>query len=701
MIPKTSTNLFQIWISDHNRSPSALVKEKISSLRAMYPECDYKMYNNSDLLEFLKNNFSSDVLEAYHTVKPYAFKADLGRYCLLYMYGGYYFDAAICPEFRYQHDDYAYILQGESHTIDGKLCHALDNGIMYFREPFDPFLKSAIEKSVDNILSHCYGRNPLDITGPTMLYDLDHSRIKKFPYSTVDGKKVTCIDGQIWFEYQHGFSAVPLDDKGEWVNNAKISKADAKGTNSYSRMWHDKDVFGQQKEIGMIKKVHQIYISDKNQSPSEHIQQQMAKVKELYSGWEYTLYNNDDCRKIIHSVLGGEGVNAYDSLNSYSFRADFARYCILYKYGGQYFDASICPEFRLEFDDTAILYEPPLEWGGCRLIDNGVMIFNETEHPLLLDALQLCVKNIRDKNYGTGSLDITGPSMFGRLDKYDVTYGHCKFIRHGQKAAFLGDVLHWLYKPENTSLEKFGCVGVNNYNQLWDEKQVFNSVPTAIPKTLLQTSKDPYPEYVQEMWNQRIDETWKVEWFDDDMIIEFFKENPLPEFPNVIDVFYSFPDGGHRADLFRYYYLYLNGGFFIDSDCMSHVHMNEIHSYCHDHVFVHSDVICNRVHHPEINSPLAFNGVMGCVPKSPIVYAALQNAYNVKPRLLEKQRLYFVYMLYVISQKHKNTCNTRWLREHVAAVDSVYSTILDEDNKKVFTHFFGSDKIIPKTVELK
>lgn len=468
MIPKTSTNLFQIWISDHNRAPSAFVNEKINSLRAMYPECDYKMYNNSDLLKFLKNNFSSDVLEAYCTVKPYAFKADLARYCLLYMYGGYYFDAAICPKFRYQHDDFAYILQGESHTIDGKLCHALDNGIMYFRDPFNPFLKSAIEKSVENILGRRYGRGSLDITGPQMLYDLDHTMIKKFPYSVVDGKKVTCIDGQIWFEYQHGFSSAVLDKKTCWHNNTMITKEDAEGTNSYSKMW--------------------------------------------------------------------------------------------------------------------------------------------------------------------------------------------------------------------------------------EEKQVFSST---IPKTLLQTSKDPYPEYVQEMWNQRIDDTWTIDWFDDDRIYKFFADNPLPEFPNVIDVFNSFSDGGHRADLFRYYYLYLNGGFFIDSDCMSHVHMNEIHSYCHDHVFVHSDVICNRVHHPEINSPLAFNGVMGCVPKSPIVYAALQNAYNVKPRLLQKQRLYFVYMLYVISQKHKNTCNIRWLHEHVAAADSVCSTILDEDNKKVFTHFFGNNKIIPNTVELE
>jgi mannosyltransferase OCH1-like enzyme len=464
--------LHQIWITDGDQPPGEYVSTQIARLKHMYSDWEYTMYNKSDLLDFIVKNFDSDVALAFEKVKPYAFKADLGRYCLLYQFGGYYFDAAICPKFRYQHDDFAYILQGEPHTIDGKLCHALDNGIMYFREPHSPFLKSAIEKSVDNILSHRYGRNPLDITGPLMLYDLDHSMIKKFPYSVVEGKKVTCIDGQIWFEYQHGFSAVPFDSH-VWKNNTKINREEAKGTNSYSQMWRDKSVFSDYNK--MIKKIHQIYISENNQPPSEPIQQQMAKVKELYSGWKYNLYDNEQCRQEIDSIFGKKVVDLYDTLNAFSFRADLARYCILYKYGGQYFDASICPEFKLEFEDTAILYEPPGEWGnGNRLIDNGVMIFNKTEHPLLLKAIQISIKNIRDKNYGTGALDITGPRMLGKIEKFnDVTYGYCKHITPKQKAAFLNEKMHWKYKPDSSTLKTFDCTGINSYEELYTNRQVF------------------------------------------------------------------------------------------------------------------------------------------------------------------------------------------------------------------------------------
>lgn len=220
-----------------------------------------------------------------------------------------------------------------------------------------------------------------------------------------------------------------------------------------------------------------------------------------------------------------------------------------------------------------------------------------------------------------------------------------------------------------------------------------------IPKTLLQTSKDQYPEYVQAMWQDRIDDSWTINWFDDEMIHKFFKDNPLPEFPNVSKVFDSFSDGGHKADLFRYYYLYLKGGFFIDSDMMTHRHMNDIYSDSHDHILVFADIEVNREHHPEIDSPIIFNGLMGCIPGSQIVYEALKNAYTVKARLLEKQRLYFVYMLYVITEKFKHNYNILFFEESIDEKSAEYSYTIDSFGRKIATHFYADDKIIPQKVD--
>lgn len=213
-----------------------------------------------------------------------------------------------------------------------------------------------------------------------------------------------------------------------------------------------------------------------------------------------------------------------------------------------------------------------------------------------------------------------------------------------------------------------------------------------IPKVILQTSKEPYPSYVNAMWSNRIDSTWSVDWYDDEGILKFFKDNPLLEFPNVVEVFNSFKDGGHKADLFRYYYLYLNGGFFIDSDVMTHVHMNEIYSATHDHILVFADLEVNKRHHPELPGPIIFNGLMGCIPKSKIIYDALKNAYTVKTRVLEKQRLYFVYMLYVISEEHKHDYQIKYLEEQIKDNEEESQTIYN--NKIVATHYYAH-KVIP------
>jgi hypothetical protein len=233
--------IHQIWVSDKNVPPSDFIEQKNNNLKEMYDDCDYTLYNDKDLISIIKNNFSKEVLLAYTKCKPYAFKSDLGRYCILYLYGGYYFDMSICPEFRYSHKDESFILKGESVIIDNISYELLDNGIMYFDKPLNKFLKSAIEKSVENILTHNYGKHPLDITGPMMLHSLNHDDIKKYPCSFNEKEKVIMIDNRAWFKYLNGFSSrPPFNNVNNYVN---INDFGNKGTNSYSDMWFNKNVF--------------------------------------------------------------------------------------------------------------------------------------------------------------------------------------------------------------------------------------------------------------------------------------------------------------------------------------------------------------------------------------------------------------------------------------------------------------------------
>ena len=85
-IPK---NIFQTWktkdISDGFKSLTNTWKEN-------NPDYTYFLFDNNDCDEFIKTNFEISVYNTYCKIIPGAFKADLWRYCVLYVNGGVYID---------------------------------------------------------------------------------------------------------------------------------------------------------------------------------------------------------------------------------------------------------------------------------------------------------------------------------------------------------------------------------------------------------------------------------------------------------------------------------------------------------------------------------------------------------------------------------------------------------------------------------
>jgi mannosyltransferase OCH1-like enzyme len=53
---------------------------------------EYKFYDDEDAKAFLSLHFPGEISEAFNAIIPGAFKADLLRYCLLFIYGGVYAD---------------------------------------------------------------------------------------------------------------------------------------------------------------------------------------------------------------------------------------------------------------------------------------------------------------------------------------------------------------------------------------------------------------------------------------------------------------------------------------------------------------------------------------------------------------------------------------------------------------------------------
>ena len=206
-----------------------------------------------------------------------------------------------------------------------------------------------------------------------------------------------------------------------------------------------------------------------------------------------------------------------------------------------------------------------------------------------------------------------------------------------------------------------------------------------IPKVIFQTSKYKLESYVKDMILE-LCPGWTHLHFTDDDIITFFRDNPLEEFPDIESKFHNFSCGAHRADLFRYYFLYLNGGVFLDSDAMLE---NNISTILQDYklVFVQSPI------HPK---PHIFNGFICCEPRHEILFNALSHMYNFNvknpPYHIFCEELYKIVFKFVDSRENSGVACFSESLNH----DRTTATTIDPDTRnKVLCHYFRS-KIVPK-----
>lgn len=85
--PTTTKYMFQTYSSKLN-----IPADVYTNIRRYAPEYVHKIYDDEEIRQFLHTHFKPCVLNTFDSLKLGAHKADLARYCLLYMYGGMYLD---------------------------------------------------------------------------------------------------------------------------------------------------------------------------------------------------------------------------------------------------------------------------------------------------------------------------------------------------------------------------------------------------------------------------------------------------------------------------------------------------------------------------------------------------------------------------------------------------------------------------------
>jgi hypothetical protein len=123
----------------------------------------YKLWEFEEITSLLELSFDAEVKDAFTNLKPYAYKADLARYCILYQFGGIYLDLSVTDFKPFAVLDRDLIAFSDGY--DGESSWNVANGLFYAKKGLG-ILSKCISQIVRHSQSHYYGRTPLSPTGP-------------------------------------------------------------------------------------------------------------------------------------------------------------------------------------------------------------------------------------------------------------------------------------------------------------------------------------------------------------------------------------------------------------------------------------------------------------------------------------------------------------------------------------------------------
>ena len=158
-------NIYQTW--DTLDLPPKM-KVSIEKLRLNNPEFNYYLFDNVMRHDFIKNNFPQEVADAYDNLIPGAYKADLWRYCIIYINGGIYLDIKFQTINNFKLID---LVDKEYFMRDTKESgHGIYQAILICKPRNEKILKT-INKIVENVKNKYYGESIFSPTGPWLLRD--------------------------------------------------------------------------------------------------------------------------------------------------------------------------------------------------------------------------------------------------------------------------------------------------------------------------------------------------------------------------------------------------------------------------------------------------------------------------------------------------------------------------------------------------
>lgn len=226
--------VFMYW---HSNNIPTEYQNYIDNNKKLCPNLDFVIFNQESARNFIENNYPQDHIHAYDKLKPYAYKCDLWRLCILNSQGGIYIDAKVqftnsfkpwLKNHTLDNNDKCVFLQDYGHGAESYIQP--DNSIIKYPDiqnsfiistKNNKFLKLTIDNIVQNVKDNYYGQTPLSVSGPGLL-------------------------GRLYHLHKNNFNSTRILPLSTWQNLLSIKFQIRSQTNDqihYHHMWHNKDIY--------------------------------------------------------------------------------------------------------------------------------------------------------------------------------------------------------------------------------------------------------------------------------------------------------------------------------------------------------------------------------------------------------------------------------------------------------------------------
>lgn len=174
-------------------------------------------------------------------------------------------------------------------------------------------------------------------------------------------------------------------------------------------------------------------------------------------------------------------------------------------------------------------------------------------------------------------------------------------------------------------------------NKIFPNKASFEK--NSIPKKIISTYYDKNKIPIKVINNiKKFASNYEYIVFDDDEIIDFLK-NFYPT--NVLDAFYKL-EGAHKADLFRYCYLYIYGGVYLDIKTELIQDLDNILNKNNIELYTVLSIVSNTI----------YQGIIVTIPNNKIFLELIDFIINIKKPILKTNYLIFTQDFYNNLEKY-------------------------------------------------